>query len=54
MPDGMRAALKFLPFAYELYFPVAVLMEKVRGTELWVGLAIQAGWVIACFRGGAA
>jgi ABC-2 type transport system permease protein len=49
MPDGMRAALKFLPFAYELYFPVAVLMEKVRGTELWAGLAIQAGWVIACF-----
>jgi ABC-2 type transport system permease protein len=49
MPDGMRAALTFLPFTYELYFPVAVLMEKVRGTELWAGLAIQAGWVIACF-----
>ena len=49
MPDGMRAVLKFLPFTYELYFPVAVLMEKVRGTELWAGLAIQAGWVIACF-----
>ena len=49
MPDGIRTALKFLPFTYELYFPVAVFMEKVRGSELWVGLAIQAGWVTVGF-----
>ncbi len=49
MPDGLRIALKFLPFTYELYFPVAVLMEKIRGVDLWIGLAIQAGWVLACF-----
>ena len=49
MPDSIRAILKFLPFTYELYFPVAVFMEKVRGPELWFGLGIQAAWVVACF-----
>lgn len=46
MPDGIRAVLMWLPFPYELYFPVAVFTEKVRGADLWAGLAIQAGWVV--------
>lgn len=45
MPDWMQEILRWLPFTYELYFPVAVVMEKVQGAELWSGLAIQAGWV---------
>jgi ABC-2 type transport system permease protein len=49
MPDWLQHLLRILPFAYELYFPVAVLMEKVRGTELWTGLAIQATWVMIAF-----
>ena len=43
------STIVFILYSFELYFPVAVLMEKVRGAELWMGLAIQAGWVIACF-----
>lgn len=46
MPAGLQAALKWLPFPYELYFPVAVFLEKVRGPELWRGLAVQAGWLL--------
>lgn len=49
MPEGIRIALKFLPFPYELYFPVAVLMEKVRGAELWAGFAIQGAWVVVSY-----
>ncbi len=49
MPDWMQTALMILPFTYELYFPVAVLMEKVQGRALWTGLAIQAGWVILAY-----
>ncbi len=49
MPDAVQAVLKWLPFTYELYFPVAVLTEKVRGGELWGGLAIQAGWTAVAF-----
>ena len=49
MPVWLHTALAILPFAYELYFPVAILTEKVHGTELWSGLAIQAAWVALCF-----
>jgi ABC-2 type transport system permease protein len=48
MPHWLQEGLKFLPFIYELYFPAAVFMEKVRGAELWSGLAIQAGWAVLC------
>jgi ABC-2 type transport system permease protein len=41
--------LRLLPFPYELYFPVAVLMEKIQGSSLWSGLAIQFTWVLLCF-----
>lgn len=46
MPAGMQAVLKWLPFTYELFFPVAVFLEKVRGADLWEGLAIQTGWLL--------
>jgi ABC-2 type transport system permease protein len=46
MPPTVQAILKFSPFPYELYFPVAVFMEKVQGAELWQGLVIQSGWVL--------
>ena len=46
MPAWIQAGLKWLPFTYELFFPVAVFLEKVQGRALWEGLAIQAGWVL--------
>lgn len=51
MPDWLQDVLRWLPFTYELYFPVAVLTEKVKGAELWSGLAIQAGWTVLAFLG---
>ena len=45
MPAWLQGILKWLPFTYELYFPVAVFMEKVKGPELWSGLAIQSAWL---------
>ena len=45
MPAWFQAILRWLPFPYELFFPVQVFLEKVQGRELWTGLAIQAGWV---------
>jgi ABC-2 type transport system permease protein len=47
MPMALQSVLKWLPFTYELYFPVAVFMENVSGRALWEGLAIQALWVLA-------
>lgn len=48
VPGMAGQALKLLPFPYEVYFPVAVLMEKVRGPQLFGGLLIQAFWVLVC------
>ena len=44
-PGWLRAILEWLPFTYELFFPVAVFLEKVQGALLFKGLLIQAGWV---------
>ena len=49
MPASLQALLHWLPFTYELYFPVAVFLEKVRDTALWSGLAIQTAWLITMF-----
>lgn len=51
VPGVAGTILHFLPFPYEVYFPVAVLMEKVAGRELVTGLLIQSGWVLLCFLG---
>jgi len=45
MPAGIHAVMRWLPFYYELFFPIAIFMERVRGSEIGQGLAIQAGWV---------
>ena len=46
MPAGLQTVLHWLPFTYELYFPVAVFLEKVRGQDLWFGLGIQVIWLL--------
>ena len=45
MPAPLQAVLQWLPFTYELFFPIAVFLEKVRGADLWRGLAIQTSWL---------
>ena len=45
LPSWFRGVVVWLPFTYELYFPVAVFQEKVTGGPLAAGLLIQAGWV---------
>ena len=46
MPPLVQTVLKYLPFPYELYFPISVFMGQVRGARLWEGLAIQFVWVL--------
>ena len=46
MPAWFRSAQTWLPFTYELYFPVAVFQEKITGQRLVEGLLIQFCWVI--------
>jgi ABC-2 type transport system permease protein len=49
VPGIAGTLLRLLPFPYELYFPVAVLMEKIQGPQLWQGLGIQGLWVLLIF-----
>ena len=46
LPPWLSGFVKWAPFTYELYFPVQIFMERVKGPALIEGLAIQAGWVI--------
>jgi ABC-2 type transport system permease protein len=46
LPGWIQGFLHWAPFAYEMFFPVQIAMERVRGAALWEGLAIQAGWLI--------
>jgi viologen exporter family transport system permease protein len=45
LPGWMQPFVKWSPFTYEMFFPVQIAMERVKGPALWEGLAIQAGWL---------
>jgi ABC-2 type transport system permease protein len=46
MPPAVHAVLKWLPFYYELFAPIAIFMERLRGAQLAQALAIQTGWLL--------
>jgi ABC-2 type transport system permease protein len=46
MPAGLLAVMKWLPFYYEIFCPIAIFMERLPGAEVGQALAIQAGWVL--------
>ena len=52
LPPWLGRVLVWLPFTYELYFPVTVFQEKVTGEPLVRGLCIQAGWVAVAWATG--
>ena len=46
MPAGVQAVMKWLPFYYELFCPIGIFLERLRGRELAEALSIQAGWLL--------
>jgi ABC-2 type transport system permease protein len=50
MPPALQSVLNWLPFTYELYFPVAIFMENLPTRALWQGLGIQALWVLVTWQ----
>ena len=46
LPGIWGTIVDFLPFKYLAYFPAAVFLGKVQGTEMVMGLVIQATWVL--------
>jgi viologen exporter family transport system permease protein len=46
MPVGIQAVMKWLPFYYELFCPVAIFLGRLQGAALAEALAIQSGWLL--------
>ncbi len=46
LPGIWGTAVKLIPLQFLAYFPAAVFLGKVRGTELASGLVVQLGWVM--------
>src|SRR3954469_1194328 len=46
MPAGIQAVMKWLPFYYELFCPIAIFLGRLQGADLTQALAIQLGWVL--------
>src|SRR4051812_32867877 len=46
MPVGIQAVMKWLPFYYELFCPIAIFLGRLQGVALAQALVIQSGWVL--------
>lgn len=46
LPGGLREAITWLPFAYETFYPVMILLGKCSPAECWRILGVQCGWII--------
>jgi ABC-2 type transport system permease protein len=44
LPGFWADLLKALPFQYTAYFPAAVLLGKIQGTDLWTGILLAVVW----------
>jgi ABC-2 type transport system permease protein len=46
LPQPWNTIVQLTPLQYLAYFPAAVFLGKIEGTELAWGLAMEAGWVV--------
>lgn len=49
LPGSIGSFVNFLPFKYLAYFPAAVFLGKIRGSEMYIGLAVEIAWVVFFF-----
>jgi len=46
MPAAVQAVMKWLPFYYELFCPIAIFLGRLQGPALAQAFAIQSGWLL--------
>src|SRR5438309_5687889 len=44
MPSALQTLLKWLPFYYELFCPIAIFLERLQGARMLEALVIQSAW----------
>lgn len=46
LPDGLRQAVVYMPFAYETYYPAMVILQKLSASEVARVLMVQFVWIV--------
>jgi ABC-2 type transport system permease protein len=46
LPPRLQTAVVLLPFRYMVAFPVEILTGQLDARQLWIGFAVQAGWLL--------
>lgn len=46
LPHPWDVLLEWLPFRYLAYFPAAVYLGKIQGTDLVIALSVELAWVV--------
>ena len=46
IPSPWESVVQFLPLRYLAYFPAAVFLGKIQGTELVIGMLLQFAWLL--------
>jgi ABC-2 type transport system permease protein len=46
LPQPWKTVVQIIPLQYLAYFPAAVFLQKISGQDPWIGIGIQAAWVV--------
>jgi ABC-2 type transport system permease protein len=46
LPAPWSTIVQLIPLQYLAFFPAAVFLQKIQGHDLWIGLTVQAAWVL--------
>ena len=46
LPAPWNTIVQLIPLQYLAFFPAAVFLQKIQGPDLWIGLTVQAAWVL--------
>ena len=46
LPAPWNTIVQLIPLQYLAFFPAAVFLQKIHGPDLWIGLTVQAAWVL--------
>ncbi len=49
LPPTILKTLYFTPFPYQLFFPVNIYLGRTTGDALYLGLIVQAFWLVAAY-----
>ncbi len=49
LPMAVQRLAFWLPFRYQLAVPLEIIMGRLHGPDMWIGLGMQGGWIILSF-----